>query len=76
MDELEEPLFAVDERGPDSDDLRRVLENIRAHEAAWAAGERRRLARYGGDPICFARIRLPCCTSTSRSGCDRMSLNG
>lgn len=39
MDELEEPLLAVPEAGPEREDVDRIVESIRAQDGAWAIGE-------------------------------------
>jgi len=39
MDEPEEPLLAVPERGPERKDVDRVIEQIRARDSGWADGE-------------------------------------
>jgi hypothetical protein len=39
MEELEEPLLAVPERGPEREDLDRVIENICAGDDTWVRGE-------------------------------------
>lgn len=39
MKELEEPLLAVPERGPERKDLDRVVEHIRGRDGAWVEGE-------------------------------------
>jgi hypothetical protein len=44
MDELEEPLLGVPERGPERKDLDLVVEHIRARDSRWANGE---AAAYG-----------------------------
>lgn len=39
MDDLEEPLLAVPDHGPEREDIERVVENIRAQDATWTDGE-------------------------------------
>lgn len=39
MDELEEPLLAAPEAGPDREDVERIVESIRAQDGGWAIGE-------------------------------------
>ena len=38
MDELEEPLLAAPEPGPEREDVDRIVESIRAQDGAWAIG--------------------------------------
>jgi hypothetical protein len=39
VDELEEPLLAAPEAGPDREDVERIVESIRAQDGGWAIGE-------------------------------------